>query len=80
VRGNRYSVPDHLSGGTVEVYIGLRGELAVYAGEQVVTRQRMRPASEGWVTMHGHHWGLWQKALSVEGRDLTVYEDVAQCN
>jgi hypothetical protein len=36
VRGNRYSVPDHLSGSTVEVCIGLRGELAVYAGEQVV--------------------------------------------
>ena len=80
VRGNRYSVPDHLSGSTVEVCIGLRGELAVYAGEQVVTRQRVRSASGGWVTMHGHHWGLWQKALSVEGRDLTVYEDVAQCN
>jgi hypothetical protein len=73
-------VPDHLSGSTVKLCIGLRGGLAVYAGEQVVTRQRVHSASGGWVTMHGHHRGLWQKALLVEGRDLTVYEDVAQCN
>jgi transposase len=80
VRGNRYSVPDHLCGSMVEVRIGIDGDLRVYAGDQLVSSQRLRPASEGWVTVPGHHRGLWQKALSVERRDLAVYEEVAQCS
>jgi transposase len=80
VRGNRYSVPAELCGRTVEVRIGLEGELLVYAGERLVMSQRLRPAAHGWVTVADHHRGLWQKALSVERRDLSVYEEVAQCN
>lgn len=80
VRGNRYSVPDHLCGSMVEVRIGIEGDMRVYAGDQLVSSQRLRPASEGWVTVPGHHRRLWQKALSVERRDLSVYEEVAQCS
>lgn len=80
VRGNRYSVPDHLCGSMVEVRIGVDGDMRVYTGDQLVSSQRLRPASEGWVTVPGHHRRLWQKALSVERRDLSVYEEVAQCS
>ena len=80
VRGNRYSVPDHLCGSMVEVRIGIEGDMRVYAGDQLISSQRLRPASEGWVTVPGHHRRLWQKTLSVERRDLSVYEEVAQCS
>jgi transposase len=80
VRGNRYSVPDELRGHTVEVRIGLEGELWVLAGDEVVTVQRLRPAAQGWVTVAEHHRILWQQALAVERRDLSVHEEVAQCN
>ena len=40
----------------------------------------MRPGDEGWVTIPSHHARLWREALSVERRDLAVYEEVASCS
>jgi transposase len=77
VRGNRYSVPDHLAGQMVSVHIGLDGTCRVYAGEQLVVHHQLRPAREGWVTVPAHHARLWQETLQVEQRPLTVYEEVA---
>lgn len=53
VKGNRYSVPDHLK--TVRVHIGLDESLRVYAGETLVAHHSLRSASEGWVTVPDHH-------------------------
>ena len=48
--------------------------------ERLVARHRLRPASEGWVTIPSHHRKLWAKTLRVQARDLAVYEEVASCN
>jgi transposase len=80
VRGNRYSVPDRLCGSIVTVRIGLDDVLSVYDDEEKVTDHMLRPASEGWVTIPGHHSRLWNEALSVEHRDLSVYEEVSSCS
>ncbi len=77
VRGNRYSVPDHLVGQMVHVRIGLDDQVRVYAEEQVVTTYPLQPRSQGWVTVPGHHRHLWQAVLQVEQRPLEVYEEVA---
>ncbi len=55
VRGNRYSVPDHLAGQVVAIRIGLEDELRVYAHDQLVVRHRLQPRSQGWVSVPGHH-------------------------
>ena len=79
VRGNRYSVPDELCGALVEVRIGLDGAVAVYNGEgQLVARHRLKSAADGWVLVPEHHRLLWEQALTVERRELAVYEEVAQ--
>lgn len=80
VRGNRYSVPDHLASQVVAVRIGLDGELRVFAGEQVVARHRLQAARAGWVTVPDHHARLWRSTLKVEQRALAVYEEVATCS
>lgn len=80
VRGNRYSVPDALRGKPVTVRIGLDGFFAVYDDQTKVVEHRLRPASEGWVTVPSHHEGLWRDTLNVQRRDLAVYEEVATCN
>ncbi|WP_459943284.1 IS21 family transposase, partial [Deferrisoma palaeochoriense] len=82
VRGNRYSVPAHLCGHRVTVRIGLDDTLRVFAGdpEVLVATHRLRPATEGWGQIPDHHRALWQEALRVEQRDLSVYEEVAGCN
>ena len=87
VRGNRYSVPSHLSGQVVVVAIGLDDSLRVYEGEQIVARHRLRPATEGWSHVVEHHGALWHNtvsrkplghdALQVDHRPLAVYEEVA---
>ena len=77
VRGNRYSVPDHLVGQMVHVRIGLDDQVRVYAEEQVVATYPLQPRSQGWVTVPGHHRQLWQAVLHVEQRPLEVYEEVA---
>ncbi|MCK7511851.1 MAG: hypothetical protein MZV70_52605 [Desulfobacterales bacterium] len=66
VRGNRYSVPDHLCGKQVEVRIGIDGRLARLCRRHSWSSiQRLRPASGrlGY-TVPSHHRRLWQKALS----------------
>lgn len=77
VRGNRYSVPDDLVGQVVTVQIGLAGDLRVWAGEQLVAQYLLRPRSDGWVSVPGHHTRLWEEALRVEPRQLEVYEEAA---
>lgn len=76
VRGNRYSVPDHLTGQTVRVHIGLDDRLRVYAGETLVAHHRLRSAAEGWATTPDHHARLWAETLKVEHRSLKTYEEV----
>jgi transposase len=80
VRGNRYSVPDRLCGSVVTVRISLDGVLSVYDEDEKVIEYRLRPVTEGWVTTPGHHDRLWREALSVEHRDLSVYEEAASCS
>jgi transposase len=80
VRGNRYSVPDELRGKMVAIRISLDGMLAVYAEDVKVAEHRLRSGKEGWVSVPSHHVSLWQQALSVERRDLRVYEEVALCS
>ncbi len=76
VRGNRYSVPDHLAGQNVQVHIGLDDTLRVYAGTTRVAQHVVQTASAGWVTVPEHHARLWAEALRVEHRPLATYEAV----
>jgi hypothetical protein len=81
VRGNRYSVPDDLRGATVAIRVSLDGLLTVYgAGDVKVAEHRLKPASEGWSTVPGHHEALWRETLRVERRDLSYYAEVARCS
>jgi hypothetical protein len=80
VRGNRYSVPDHLCGCTVNIRISLDGILTVYYDDVKKAEHRLTHASEGWVTVPSHHERLWREVLSVERRDLSVYEEVTGCS
>lgn len=82
VRGNRYSVPGHLTGRTVAVRIGLDDSLRVYDGETLVASHRLRSIQDGWVSITEHHSQLWRDVLSrdalqVDHRPLAVYEEVA---
>jgi transposase len=76
VRGNRYSVPDHLTGQTVRVHISLDDSLRVYAGETLVAHHGLRSVVEGWSTVPDHHARLWAETLNVEQRSLKIYEEV----
>ena len=80
VRGNRYSVPDSHRGQAVTVRISLEGDLRILDGERLLARHLLRPAEEGWGTVPSHHRGLWRETLSVESRDLAIYEEVAACS
>lgn len=80
VRGNRYSVPDRLCGKMVTVRIGFDNRLSVYDDDEKIAEYLLRPVSEGWVTTPGHHDRLWSEALSVQRRDLSVYEEVSSCS
>lgn len=77
VRGNRYSVPAHLVGQTVQVRLSLEGEMRVYQDEHLVAHHRLQPGEAGWVTVPEHHAALWQEALQVAYRPLAVYEEAA---
>ena len=77
VRGNRYSVPGHLTGKSVTVWIGLDETLRIYHGDELAASHGLRPVSQGWVTVSEHHRELWRNALQVERRPLDVYEAVA---
>jgi hypothetical protein len=81
VRGNRYSVPAHLCGSTVTVRIRLDGYVTVYdPKDRKMAEHRLRPASEGWVSVPAHHVDLWRDTFHVQRRDLSVYEEVTSCN
>ena len=80
VRGNRYSVPSHLTGRVVTVRIGLNDSLRVYDGETLVANHRLRRRGEGWVTVPEHHAELWRAVMQVQQRPLAVYEEVATWN
>ena len=77
VRGNRYSVPSHLTGKSVTVWIGLDETLRIHHGDELAASHGLRPISQGWVTVSEHHRELWRNALQVERRPLDVYEAVA---
>jgi hypothetical protein len=76
VRGNRYSVPSYLIRERVQVRIGLDGVLRIHFRDMLVAMHLMRPLASGWATCPAHHKELWQEALSVERRPLSVYEEV----
>ena len=78
VRGNRYSVPDHLVNHTVRIRIGLDGKLRIFHNDELAATHMLRNAREGWVTVPDHHARLWKEAINVERRSLEVYEEVAQ--
>ena len=80
VRGNRYSVPDRLCGRQVAVRITLEGCLKVYDQDHLVAEHRLRDLRDGWSTVAGHHERLWRDAVSVERRELRVYEEVVLCS
>ncbi len=80
VRGNRYSVPAELCGQMVQVRVDLEGRLRVHARDQLVAEHILRNPSEGWVTVSSHHASLWHKALVVEQRDLSLYEEAGRWN
>jgi hypothetical protein len=80
VRGNRYSVPARFCGRMVTVRISMDGDISVYADDVMIAQHRLQSAAEGWATVPAHHALLWQQALSVERRDLSVYEEVSRCN
>lgn len=76
VRGNRYSVPDTLTGQTVRVHIGLDDSLRVYAQEALVAQHYLKTATEGWVSLPEHHRQLWKTTLNVQQRSLQQYEEL----
>ena len=77
IRGNRYSVPGHLAGKSVNIRIGLDGAASIYYGEELEATHQLQPASQGWVTVPDHHQDVWRNTLQVERRPLDVYEAVA---
>jgi len=79
VRGNRYSIPDEVRGRMVRIRLTLDGFLTVYDKGTVVAEHILKSPAAGWVTQADHHTDLW-RSLHVERRDLSVYEEVAQCN
>ncbi len=79
VRGNRYSIPDDVRGRLITIRLTLDGLLSVYDGEVIVAEHRLKDRTQGWATRAEHHAALW-KSLNVERRDLSVYEEVGQCN
>jgi hypothetical protein len=76
VRGNRYSVPGHWTGQMVAIRLGLDDSLRVYADDQLVAKHVLQSAAQGWVTVPDHHAQLWQAALKVAQRPLSVYEEL----
>ena len=76
VRGNRYSVPGDQAGKVVQIRLSLDGGLGVYADERCIARHRLCDAADGWSSVPEHHQDLWQR-LSVERRNLAIYEEVA---
>jgi transposase len=76
VRGNRYSVPGYLTGQMVAIRLGLDDHLRVYANDQLVAQHVLQSAAQGWATVPDHHAQLWQAALKVEQRPLSVYEEL----
>lgn len=80
VRGNRYSVPASLCGRSVNIRITLDDDLLIYDNDTLIARHRLRRATDGWVTDNDHHRDLWRNTLTVERRDLHVYEEVIPCS
>jgi len=77
VRGNRYSVPDGYCGQAVVIRLSLDDELTVYtAAGDTIAYHRLQAPQAGWHTVPEHHAALWQQTLSVQQRDLSVYEEV----
>ena len=86
VRGNRYSVPAHLAGSTVEIRLSLEGYLRIYdpldltPDKLPVATHQLRSAQAGWVSVPEHHAALWKDVYQVEQRPLQAYEEVSRWN
>lgn len=56
LRGNRYSVPDHLCSQPLTARIGLDDTVALYdANDTLVGEHCLQPASARWVRVPEHH-------------------------
>jgi len=77
VDGNRYAVPDQLTGKRVEVRIGLDGIIRVFCGRELAAVHIRRDPVAGWATCPEYHAGLWAEASFVEARPLSVYEEAS---
>ncbi len=77
VDGNRYAVPDHLTGKRVEVRVGLDGIIRVFCGRELAAVHTKRDLAAGWATCPEYHARLWAEASPVEARPLSVYEEVS---
>lgn len=86
VRGNRYSVPAHLAGSTVEIRLSLDGYLRIYdpldltPDKLPVATHQLRSAPAGWVSVPEHHAALWKDVYQVKQRPLQAYEEVSRWN
>lgn len=75
--GNRYSVPGHLVGETVQVCEALDGEIEILnAGQRVATHHKRRGSGER-IVVNAHHAPLWA-AVHVGERDLSDYDALAE--
>lgn len=78
LRGNRYSVPGHLVGETVQVREALDGTLSVSHAAQCVATHRLQENGGGQcVVIDAHHAPLWA-AVRVGERDLSDYDSLAE--
>ena len=76
VRGNRYSVPINVVGQVVTIRLSLTGTLRVFHDDKPIATHLLRDPACGWVICPEHHQRLWSQ-MSVEQRDLAIYEAVA---
>jgi Mu transposase, C-terminal domain len=79
VKGNRYSVPEHLCGKMVAIRPSLDGRLVVSSNDITVAEHWLRSAREGWVRVPSHHSRLWDQALAVERRRQRVSARRGSC-
>lgn len=76
VRGNRYSVPDHLTDQMVRLRIGLDGYLRIFdQQETLVAVHLLSTGRNQWLRQDGHH-AILHNTVHVQTRDLSCYEEV----
>ncbi|MDI5889499.1 hypothetical protein [Halomonas rhizosphaerae] len=59
------------------IWLSLEDELTVYSQSgDAIAQHRLQMPQADWRTVPEHHAALWQQTLSVQQRDLRVYEEV----